>query len=285
MTIYILAWLSSIAFGFEAILTKLSIRHAMHNPWHLNFFLQFFMVLITLPLAMYYGAGFPLEWLFIIVGGACYALGGSLYVVAMKKLDASVLGSLYCFRTAMAVIFGYLFLNEVLTGVQYILIFIIFVAGIFVSIDERFSIKSFFSMGVLVALLDMVVLVLWAACIKQSVPINGFWTTTIWVAVIGQVWLLLTVPLFIKEIKETKLKRYVPIFVTALAGGAGIILANAANAENISIASTIISLPISMIIAIIFSVVAPELLEKHTHKVYAIRLSAAAVMTIAALYL
>jgi drug/metabolite transporter (DMT)-like permease len=285
MTIYLLAWLSSIAYGFEAVLTKLTIRHAVHNPWHLNFFLQLFMVLITVPLAMYYGAGFPIEWLFIIVGGACYALGGSLYVVAMKKLDASVLGSLYCFRTAMSVIFGYLFLNEVLTGTQYILIFIIFVAGIFVSIDERFSMKSFFSMGVLVALLDMVALVLWAACIKQSVPINGFWTTTLWIAILGQAWLLFTIPFFIKDLAKTKLKQYIPIFVTALAGGAGTILANAANAKNISIASTIISLPVSMIIAILFSVIAPELLEKHTHKVYAVRLTAAAVMTIAALYL
>lgn len=227
----------------------------------------------------------PTAWAFLVIGSLCYALGGSLYVSAIKRLDASVLGSLYCFRTAMSVLFGYLFLSETLTIHQYILIAVIFIAGIFVSLDEKFSIKSFFSKGVLIALLDMVALVLWAACVKKSVPVNGFWTTTLWVAVLGQAWLLLTIPFFRKDLKETKLKRYLPILLTAVAGGAGTIFANAANAKNISIASTIISLPVSMIIAIIFSVVAPELLEKHTYKVYAVRLVAAAIMTVAALNL
>jgi drug/metabolite transporter (DMT)-like permease len=283
MTIYLLAWLASIAYGFEAILTKLAIRHSVTNPWHLNFFLQFFMVIVFIPLSLFYGAGMPKEWLFIIIGSACYALGSGLFVTAMKKLDASVLGSLYCFRTAMSVLFGYFFLNEMLTAHQYFLIGVIFVAGIFVSLDEKFSIRSFFSMGVLIALLDMLTLVLWAACIKIAVPANGFWTTTLWIAILGQGWLMFTIPLFKKSIKQTKLKLYAPIFLIALVGGVGTVLANAANAKNISIASTIISLPVSMIIAIIFSVVAPELLEKHTAKVYAVRLIAAAVMTVAAL--
>ena len=53
--------------------------------------------------------------------------------------------------------------------------------------------------------------------------------------------------------------------------------------ENISISMTIISLPLAMIMTMALSVVAPKLLEKHTAKVYAIRLSAAAAMFVAAL--
>ena len=53
--------------------------------------------------------------------------------------------------------------------------------------------------------------------------------------------------------------------------------------QNISISMTIISLPVSMLFAILFSVFAPKLLEKHTMKVYAIRLIAAGIMVAAAL--
>jgi drug/metabolite transporter (DMT)-like permease len=283
MTIYLLAWLSSISYGFEGVLTKLSVKHSITNPWHFNFFLQLFMLLTIIPLAIRFGGGMPSQWTYIILGSVGYALGGALYVVAMKKLDVSVLGPLFCFRTVMSVLIGFLFLNETLAYQQYLLIAVIFIAGIFISIDEKFSLKSFFSIGTLIALIDMLVLVFWAACFKQAVPVNGFWTATLWTAVVSQVWLLFSIPFFIKTFKQVKFKSYSLVFITAIAGTAGTVFANAANAKNISITSAITAIPLSMIIAIIFSVVAPELLEKHTHKVYAVRLVAAAIMTAAAL--
>ncbi len=61
--------------------------------------------------------------------------------------------------------------------------------------------------------------------------------------------------------------------------------ANKAFEQNIALSSAIISLPVSMVLAFLFSVFAPNLLEKHTLKIYAIRFSAAAVMFLAALRL
>jgi hypothetical protein len=49
-------------------------------------------------------------------------------------------------------------------------------------------------------------------------------------------------------------------------------------AVNVGKTSVIMSIPFSMILAALFSVFAPKLLEKHTAKIYAIRFTAAAVM-------
>jgi len=55
--------------------------------------------------------------------------------------------------------------------------------------------------------------------------------------------------------------------------------------DNVVITSIITSLPISIVLTFIFSIFAPQLLEKHTLKVYAVRLIAAGTMIFAALKL
>jgi hypothetical protein len=65
----------------------------------------------------------------------------------------------------------------------------------------------------------------------------------------------------------------------------GILTSNKSYTDNVTISSAIISLPMSMIMAFLFSIFAPNLLEKHTLKVYAIRFTAAAIMIISALKL
>ena len=73
--------------------------------------------------------------------------------------------------------------------------------------------------------------------------------------------------------------------VISIAGTAGMLAANQSYTGNVGIAATIISLPIAMVLAFLFSVFAPTLLEKHTMKTYAIRFIAAGVMLVAALRL
>ena len=65
----------------------------------------------------------------------------------------------------------------------------------------------------------------------------------------------------------------------------GMFAANRAFAVNVGISSAIMTVPLSMIFAVLFSVFAPKLLEKHTMKVYALRFAAAAIMIFAALRL
>jgi len=285
MTLYFFAWAASILYGLEGIVAKLVSKHSINNPWLLNFLWMFFVLIFTIPLALFFGATLPVFWSYIFFGSIFFALASILNTIAISRLDVSVLVSLFSFRTAMAVIVGALFLNEILTTHQYLLILLIFIFGIFVSVDEHFTLKSFFNWNILIALACMLSLVFAAMFFKMSVAVNNFWNTTLWVPLFGQIWLLFTIPFFKHTISQVNLKQYLAVAVVAFIGVLGTLSANVAYSKNVSLASIIISLPLSMFIAFLFSVFAPELLEKHSLKVYVVRFTAAIIMVIAALNL
>ena len=270
-------------YGLEAIIGKMISRHSIHNPWFFNFVWEFFILVGMTIIGIWYGIGIPTQWIYIILGSLMYASGSALYTLALYKLDVSVISPMFSFRTAMAILVGAIFLGEILTSRQYFLIGIIFLFGMFVSIDENFHLKSFFNKNILILLLDMLCLVFMAMFIKKAIAVDGFWTTTIWIALLGQIWLLGTVNLFRKELKEATLKQYSHTALVAITGIIGTLAANAAYSKNVSISATIISIPTSLILAFLFSIFKPELLESHTLKIYAIRFISAAVMIIAAL--
>ena len=180
---------------------------------------------------------------------------------------------------------GAIFLGEILTLKQYVLIAIIFIFGVLVSLDERFTVKSFFRKGVLIMMFCLVSIAVTGVFIKKSYPLNGYWNTSFWLALLAQLWLLFTVPLFKNDLRKITNKQYGFTSLAAIAGTAGTLAANAAYTANISISTAIIALPFSMLAAFGFSFLAPELLENHTPKVYVIRFIGAAVMIVAALNL
>lgn len=285
MSVYFFAWIASIMYGLEGLLAKIMSRHSISNPWLLNFVWQFFILVGTATLALYFGVGVPTHWMYIIFASLAYAFACIFNTLAIYRLDISVLAPLFSFRTALAVLAGVLFLGEILTSLQYFLILIIFIGGMFVSLDEKFSWRSFFNRKIIFALLSMVALVVLAVFIKKAVAVTNFWDTSFWIALLGQIWMCSTIPLFKNDLPKVTAKQYGTITIIAVMGVVGTLAANAAYSKNVSIAATIISLPLSMLVAFLASRFAPELLEKHTLKVYAIRFIAAAVMIIAALNL
>jgi len=285
MSIYLFAWVASVVSGIETIIIKLISKHSIDNPWLVNFFWTLFSLIFMIPIALWFGAKIPSHWIYILLGSVFYALASILYTISLYKLDVSTLAPLFSTRTAMSVIFAAVFLSEKLTLHQSLLIFVIFIFGIFVSIDEKFNIKSFFTRKILIALACMVSLVFSAACIKEANMTNSFWTVTLWITLLSQCWLLFTIPLFKKVVSKVNIKQYAGMAFAALFGMVYIVASNAAYSKNVGISSVIISLPLSMVIAFLFSVFAPELLEKHTAKVYLVRFVSAAIMILAALSL
>lgn len=273
------------AYALETIIGKLVAKHSIANPWVFNFVWNFFIVLFILPLALYFGAGLPAHLGNIFWASLFYALAGVFFILALYKLDISVLTPLYSVKTAIAVLLAALFLGEILTGGQYTLIGLILIFSVFVSLDENWSLKSFLTPGIGFALADMMALALLAVFIKKAIAENGFWDTTLWVALLGQVWLVFTIPLLKKDLPTTKLQQYGATMLMAVAGVVGTLAANKAYAQNVSISTAITSLPLSMLLIFVLSFFAPKLLEKHTLTVYAVRFVSAAIMIAAALKL
>lgn len=279
------AWTASIVYGFEAIIAKLASRHLIPDPLLFNFYWALFILILTTPVAFWYGVSIPAYWSSLLAASVFYALGGVFYILALYRLDASVIAPLFSFRTAIAVLFGALMLGEVLSVYQYAMVAVIFIFGMFVGIDERFIIRSFFTPGIGILFASVFALVFMGVFIKISVAEIGFWNTTFWMALLGQMWLLFTIPFFKTKHRELTGKQFGIVFLIALAGTIATIAANAAYALSVSIASTIISVPVSMFIAIGLAYFYPHLLERHSLKVYAIRVVSAAIMFVAALQL
>lgn len=284
MSFIFFAWVTEFAYATEVLSSKVLSKYRLSNPWLFNFFWSLFILIFTLPLALYFGVSWPKSYGSLIAAGIFYT--AIFFVLALYRLDVSVLSPIYNLRQPLSLVLAYFFLAERLSSFQLVLVSIIFVAGILVTVDERWNIKSFLTLGIMFVLLDCIRLSLWSVFINESVAANGYWTTTLFVPLISQTLLLSTIPLFYKDIKSSfKPKNIVPLAVISLVGLVGTLAANAAFARNVSITTVIISLPLSMVIAFLLSVVFPGFLEKHSPKVYLVRFVAAAVMISAAVKL
>jgi drug/metabolite transporter (DMT)-like permease len=286
MESYILfAWLASFLLGVEEVLGKLTSKHSIKNPWLFNFVWNGIIMLFTIPIALVNNVGMPSTWENIIIAALFYALSGIFYTYCLFLLDVSVLSPLFNFRTVFSVLLGVWLLHQVLTAQQYLLIGIICVAGLFVSFDEHFKLRSFFRIPILIAMIEMVIVAFYGIYINKALAQNGFWETTMWTAVLAQIMLAFTWPKFGKDLRKISKTQVGALSLMSLAGTTGMLAANKSYAGTVGIAATIISLPFAMVMAFLFAVFAPTLLEKHTMKTYAIRFIAAGVMLVAALRL
>lgn len=285
MPFYVYAWIASFSAACIVITTKLTSKYSIRNPWLFTFLWTFIIMVFTVPSSLANHAGFPNDWASVIIASIFAMLWNVLYIKGMYLLDVSTLSPLFNFRTLFAVLLGVFFLHENLTPYQVFLFIVIISAGIFASLDEKMNIKSFFKPAILIGLSAMLVLALANTWIKIALVHNDVWTLNLWMSIITQVLVLPTIPLFIKEIKKIRVTHILSV------GGMGLFQtitnwsSNIAYGVNVGITSLIMSVPLSMIAAFFLSLFLPELLEKHSLKVYAIRFTAAFIMIIAALQL
>lgn len=285
MPFYIFAWIANIFYSLGGVVGKLSSKHQISNPWLFNFVWTALSILITIPFALAGHIQWPTHWGLLWLFGFTAAISGTLYILSLYALDVSILGPIYNLRTALIVASGVIFFHEKLAGYQMGLVFIIILAGLFVTMDEKHGLKSFLQKSVLLGLVTIVSSAIYNSLLKYTMQYESYWVVTLWSLILAQVFLLPTIPLFWRDLKKIPLREYGGVTASTLLLTFGLFATNKAFAQNLGISSAILTIPLSMIFAFLFSVFAPKLLEKHTMKVYAIRFGAAAVMIIAALQL
>ncbi len=117
---------------------------------------------------------------------------------------------------------------------------------------------------------------------NRAIANNGYWSATLWPQIITALLLVGTFPLFRKDIPSLKLGQVCTVIGLAIGEVLGIPAFNRALETNVSLTSTIVNLPLSMVITVAIAMIAPTLLESHPKKIYAIRLLAGAIMVSAA---
>lgn len=285
MPFYVFAWIANFAYASEVIFTKLTSKYGIKNPWVFNFLWNVILALLMLPIALLNGLTVPSTWLNIFLSGLTTAIFSTIYVYCLYKVDVSVASPLFNVRTIFALLFGVLMLGEIIQNWQYPLILILIISGFFVTYDEKFSLKSFFNKNVLLLTFAMATLAIYSVFLNRAIHEAGFWNATFWNMFLVPFFLLPTFPLFKNDMRRIRSKQISALFVISLAGIAGVLASNVAYAKNIGITTAIMSIPFSMIFAVILAWIWPTLLEKHTKKVYAVRLISTAVMIFCALRL
>lgn len=279
MSFVLIIWLSSLAFGLQTIIGKLTAKYSLSNPWQLNFFWTTFNLLLVLPIALAFGvAKVPNKLFPYMIAGLCLALGNILLTYSIYKLDVTVLSPLFSLRSAFTAILGAIFLNEHFSFFQYLLITAIFISGMLIQVDEHFSIKKFRFNHLKYGIACMFFLALSGITIKIASTNGTYWNNMLWINGFTSLFLTTTIPLFIKEIKQTPITKYIGALGYSLSGGLGRLFMFFGIAINATITTVVISLPVSMLITIPLSYVFPQLLEKHSTKIYLYRLLLAALM-------
>lgn len=272
-------------YAVGSIAGKLATKHHIANPWLYNFMWAVLATLCLLPLALINHVGLPQDWASMTILALANAISGTAFIMAFYAVDVSVMAPLSNLRTPIMVLVGVMWFREFLSPFQWLLIGVIFLGGMAVNAEEKFHIRSFVNRKTALVLLFVITSAWFNSYTKYTLQFNGYWEVLLWQNILGILFLLPTLPLFYKDLTRTKPYQYSGLLISTILFLGGYMFEVMALKENISITMTIIALPLSMLLAIAFSVFAPKLLEKHTTKVYAIRLTAAAVMVAAALVL
>ncbi len=283
MSYIVFAWLTTIVYGLGGVVGKIATKHHIENPWLYNALWVLLTVLYIAPLAMFNNVGLPQDWGSMVWLGIANAVSGIMFVLAFYAVDLTVLAPLSNIRTPFVALLGVLWFGEQLSFLQWALIGAVFVAGMVIHIDERMSIRSFWTKGMGLVLLWIPTSVWFNTMVKRASQSNGYWEVALWSNILALLLILPTVPLFYRDLSKIHFSRYYTSAFSIVLWTAGLLFSVKALGENVSITMAIMSLPLSMVFTMALSVFWPKLLEKHTLKVYAIRFVAASVMFAAAL--
>lgn len=280
------AWIASLSYGVYAVTAKLIGRYQLKNSYHFSFAMTFFSGIIMATISYLYGGGWPTNWTFIILAAIFLAIGNAIYLRALKVLDITVFSPLFNIRVAITVILGVVLLGENFSTNSLLLILLIFIAGFFATIDEKFSIHSFFNKNIGLGVFFMFVLSVQSILVNRAIDQTEYWTATLWMGLLAIfASLIILYPKIKNDLFQAKPKDYLGTALLAVIGSIGDLAAYKAFSGNVSVSSVVISLPLSMILAFIVSIWKPTLLENHSYKVYLIRFSASSIMIWAALRL
>ncbi|MEI8232844.1 MAG: EamA family transporter [bacterium] len=286
MNSIIFAWVASITYGLYAITAKLIGKYQLKNSYQFSFFITLFSGILMTLVSYAYGGRLATNWFYIILAAAFLAIGNALYLATLKVLDVSVMSPLFNIRVAITVILGILVLGESFSLQSVYLIVLIFIAGFFATMDEKFSLKSFFTQNISLGLLFMLVLSIQSLFVNRAIDQTNYWTATLWMGLLAIAFsFIFLFPKIKNDLKTTKPKEYLGVALLSLVGSIGDLAAYKAFEGNVGLSSVIISLPISMVLAFILSIAKPDLMEKHSLKVYLVRFTAAGIMIWGALQL
>lgn len=289
MPVYaIYAFLGLLFIAWSSILLKFTAKHKVKNP--LVFYFYYLVVYFSLGLLIFFIKPIdiipPSFNIFkpVLVYTIITFISFFFFFFNLYKLDITTFAPLYNFRAIFSTVLAVLFLGVIISTGKIPWLLTIFVAGFFVSIDEKMSLRTFFQKPVFGFLLYVFGLAVLSVLANVGVTNVGYWNFLFYTYVYGSLWGILILPKIYKEIKIS-FSQFWPILVSTGFECLGYSLYVKAVSQNVIVSTVILSFPISSVFTYIISRFKPELLEHHTTKVYLVRFLAISLMFIASIML
>ncbi|MDO8509563.1 MAG: EamA family transporter [bacterium] len=273
------AWIASIIYSVNSIFAKLISKYQLKNVSQYSFFMIFFSALFSGIIALLNGATLPSNWTFVVLAGLFLSLANILYLKVLKTIDLSVFSAVFNLRVVISIILGFVILGEKINSQNIWIMILIIIAGIFASMDEKFSFKSFFSKSIILGIVFVIVLVVQNIFVNRASASTNYWTVILWMGIFASIFsFIFLFYSFKKDVADSKISDYLGVMFLSLLGTFGDLAAYKAFSGNVSLSTIIISIPFSMILVFLLSFVKPELLEKHSLKVYVLRFAMVGIM-------
>jgi len=227
----------------------------------------------------------PADWLPIFLLALSLTGFYIFYTVSLYRIDVSTMSPLFSLRTVFSVILGVWLLNEYLSPGDIVLISIIILLSPLAAYDDKMRYRAFFQKSIFLAVLAMFFLAFEGYFANRSAEVNGYSTTLLWQDILVLTFLLPTLKYAGMSRGYFTKKKLLPFVLLGVSGFIYTATSIAAYAQNLALSAVIISLPLSMIFAVLLSIKYKDLLERNSVKVYAVRFSAAGVMVASAIFL
>lgn len=138
------AFLALFLFALDTVTQKLTTKYLIKNPLVFNFYFYPFALLFILPILLTKKVVVPFDFSNIALAAFFNVAAYLFYVFALYKIDVSIISPMYNLRIVFSTLLAIIVLGELLPIYKYAWLVVVIVAGFFVAIDERMTLKSFF---------------------------------------------------------------------------------------------------------------------------------------------
>lgn len=287
-TYIIFATLAAFAFSFSSLINKFTSKHKISNHWVLLFYYYIALVPFLFLIPAFFKVSFPNSgWLYIFLYASAFFTGNIFFTKAIYQIDASTFAPFYQLQSAFVAILAFVFLSERFPTSNYIFISLMLVGSILVSLDEKMTIKSYFRLAILLIISQQFLHAfanLFAGFALKSM--NSF-TFIFWGDLIAASFALLLIPFVGLQKLRVSFNQIKPLFLSGFFSIVGATSLFTAFLTNLTISSalSLLTSPIVLVLTILASIFKPNLLERHTKKVYLIRTLGVVLILIAAIKL
>lgn len=265
---------AAVCFSTTTIINKLTSKHTLDNKDSLLAYLLLSSFTFALVLYPFVDRSIPPTQTLLTIFASSITFFSGMYLLytGIFTTDVSVYAPLFQIQSGLVAILAYIFLHEQFPASNYLWISLIISGAILTSIDEKLSIKTFFTKGIFMIIGMQVFHAIANILVGLSLQTVNFLQFLFWEYLFAGI-LFIIVTLITKPKLNYPLKNIAPMFLVGSINGTGALSLFRAYQENLTISNTIgmLDTPIVFLTSILASRFYPKLLEHHTPKVYAIR--------------